>query len=145
MKIKFLTLLFSLLAFVIGAQTSLKGKVTDKETGEAILFGSVTLYKGNTLLTGTETDIDGNYIFKDLQPGIYTIEVNYIGYIVTRMKDFEVKAATVNSLNLQMGTGSAICYPVYPIFRTPLIEIDNTTSGHIFDSSWIRRSATRGY
>jgi len=68
------------LGLVIGgtafAQTSLGGKVVD-DTGEAVLFGNVALYKNGVLISGGTTDIDGNYNLGNLDPGTYEVEFSY--------------------------------------------------------------------
>jgi len=55
----------------------LKGQVTDDETGETLIGGTVTIigtYKG------ANTDLDGNYIITDIKPGEYSIRFTYAGY-----------------------------------------------------------------
>ncbi|MCB0660125.1 MAG: hypothetical protein KDC04_04275, partial [Saprospiraceae bacterium] len=48
------------------AQTTIEGKVKDVKTKEPILFGTIALYRGGVLITGTETDLDGNYFISDV-------------------------------------------------------------------------------
>jgi len=46
------------------AQTSLEGKVSDATSGEAILFGTVALYKNDVLISGTEgTQLRGKRVW----------------------------------------------------------------------------------
>lgn len=60
------------------AQTGkLTGKVRDAINNEPIPFAIVALQ--NTGL-GTKTDVDGQFEFEQLKPGLYTIEVTYLGY-----------------------------------------------------------------
>jgi len=70
-----ITFILSLFLSDSSAQSSIQGKVTDESTGEPIIIGTVALYKDHSLVTGTDTDFDGNYFFSDLNPGIYDIEV----------------------------------------------------------------------
>jgi hypothetical protein len=51
------------------AQTTIEGKVTDAKNNESIIYGTIALYRGGVLITGTETDADGNYFLSDVQPG----------------------------------------------------------------------------
>ena len=60
------TLILVCFATTVWGQTSLEGKVTDGQTGEAILFGTVSLFKNGSFITGTETDLDGNYVFSNM-------------------------------------------------------------------------------
>ena len=50
---------------------SLRGVVTEAETGEPIIGATVVL-KGTTI--GTITEMDGSYTLKDIVPGRYNVE-----------------------------------------------------------------------
>ena len=77
---KFVLVLFiQLLAIGIYAQTSLSGKVKDKESGEDLITASVSVEKNGVFITGTVTDIDGNFSV-NLDPGTYTVIVKMLGY-----------------------------------------------------------------
>ncbi|MBN2764393.1 MAG: TonB-dependent receptor, partial [Bacteroidales bacterium] len=58
-------------------QGSLKGKVTDAETGEE-LIGATIVIKGTT--KGTITDFEGNYVLENFPAGKHTIQCSYISY-----------------------------------------------------------------
>ncbi|MFZ1289341.1 MAG: TonB-dependent receptor [Melioribacteraceae bacterium] len=78
-----LILLISLIIFFvfqteISAQTgNIKGKILDKNTSETLLGSNISI-KGTSL--GAASDLDGNYIVRNIPVGNYTIEVSYIGY-----------------------------------------------------------------
>jgi outer membrane receptor protein involved in Fe transport len=138
-------ILFSSLIFMLGmtasfGQTSLEGTVTDKETGEPILFGTVAIYKGTLLVTGTETDLDGNYILSALDPGTYDIEVSYVGYTTQRLNSVVVQSGRVNRVNFEISQEGVLLDLDVEIkeFRAPLIEQDNTTSGATVTSEKIK-------
>lgn len=142
-----LLLIFSLLlgGLALQAQTSLAGKVTDEETGEPILFGNVALYKSGVLVTGAETDVNGNYSFPNLDPGTYDVEVSYVGYQPQRITDVKVLAGKSNKLDIQLGTGGGVVLDEVEVvaYEVPLIEQDNTTSGGVITSDQIRNLPTR--
>lgn len=126
------------------AQTSLEGKVVDKDTKEPILFGTVALYKGNTLVTGTETDLDGNYMLSNLDPGTYDVEARYVGYTTAKQTGVVILAGRVNRLNFEIGTeGQVLEQVVITEYKAPLIEIDNTTSGGTVTSEKIKNLPSR--
>ncbi|HRZ43170.1 MAG TPA: mucoidy inhibitor MuiA family protein [Bacteroidales bacterium] len=90
---------------------SLKGRVLDEETGEAIPFANVIVERNNQLITGTVSDMDGQFMIKPLAVGTYNVKVTYIGYQtvlvtgvsvradqITFLQDFKLKA---NNLQLQ--------------------------------------------
>jgi hypothetical protein len=60
------------------AQTGIiKGRVYDELTNEALPFANVVIL-GTTI--GIATDLEGNYILENLTPGVYNIEVTFLGY-----------------------------------------------------------------
>ncbi|MGQ0827797.1 MAG: TonB-dependent receptor [Bacteroidota bacterium] len=59
------------------AKTSLSGKITDKQTGEAL--PGVTLYIPD-LKTGAVTGIDGTYIIENLPQIKVLLQINFLGY-----------------------------------------------------------------
>lgn len=84
MKTFFITLLGAMLCtFTSWAQTSaVKGKITDKATGESVPFATIRALSAHDSVTigGATSDFDGIYKIDRLDPGPYIIQVNYIGY-----------------------------------------------------------------
>ncbi len=60
--------------------SSIKGRVLDTESNEAIPFANVVLYNNNEIVATATTNIDGEYAIKPIPSGTYTIKVSYIGY-----------------------------------------------------------------
>ncbi len=138
-RFTFLIICLCLSMTAIG-QTSLEGKVSDESTGEPILFGTVALYKSGVLVTGTETDLDGNYIFGDLDPGTYDIEVSYVGYQTQRISDVVAKAGQINKVDVVIAEGSGVTLDEIKIvaYKEPLVDFDNTTQGGTVTADEIR-------
>jgi outer membrane receptor protein involved in Fe transport len=131
-------LLFLFLGTVTFAQTSIEGKLKDEKTGEPILFGTVALYKNGVLLTGVETDIDGNYFITNLTPGSYDVEAKYLGYTDIRKTGVLLKSGQTTRVNFEMNTGGVLIDEIVVIeYKVPLIDVDNTTSGTIITSEKI--------
>ncbi len=120
------------------AQTTLEGKVTDAETGEPILFGNVALYRGGNLVTGTQTDFDGNYSFTNIDPGTYDVEASYVGYTPQRQTGVLITAGRANRLDIELTSGVMIDEIEVVEYIVPLIEQDNTTSGGTLTGEEIR-------
>ncbi|MBK7788988.1 MAG: TonB-dependent receptor [Saprospiraceae bacterium] len=132
----FCLLLFGTLAIV--AQTSLEGKVKDKESGEPVLFATVALYKNGVLTTGVETDLDGNYFFSDIQPGTYDVEASYVGYKTSRINGVVCKAGQNTRVNIDMIVEGVLVDEIVVVdYRVPLIEVDNTSQGATITSDKI--------
>lgn len=103
------------LAFLVAevgfAQISLSGVVQDESTGEVIILGNVALYHDSIFLKGMETDFDGNYEFRDLDPGTYEVEVS-------------------QHVSLDIGISDQVIISVCYVYRPPMIEFDAFTQGH---------------
>ncbi len=74
---------FLLIICVLGSSIGLlaqsgiiKGRVADPINNEPVMFANV-LIEGTD--KGTTTDLDGNYKFENLEPGIYNLQVSYVG------------------------------------------------------------------
>jgi outer membrane receptor protein involved in Fe transport len=143
--VRYLLLFFALTVSGVVAygQTSLQGKVKD-DTGEPVIFGSVALYKNEVLMTGTETDFDGNYAFNELDPGTYDVEVSYVGLNTKRISGVKVFAGKANIVNVEM-TSDAVTLGVVDVvdYKVPLVEADNTTQGNTLTSEQIKNLPTR--
>jgi TonB-dependent receptor len=98
MKLKLvITLVVVLFTKVVFSQnSSIKGKIIDKQTGEA-LPGAIVKIDGTTI--GSFSDFDGNYEIKNLAPGDYDLIFSFISYktlIVKKVKLEVVKSTTIN-------------------------------------------------
>ncbi len=91
---------FLFMAAAMSAQTgTIQGTVTDALTNEPILLATVSI-PGTT--TGTTTDLDGKYVLADLIPGLYTLEVSYLGYEDQRRYEIQVTTARPVVLDFQL-------------------------------------------
>lgn len=79
------TLVSWVFPLVLMAQ-SLSGTVTDKTTKEGLISATVQLASSDGKSSYTSTDLNGNFQFKKLQSGTYTLQVTYVGY-----KSYKVK------------------------------------------------------
>jgi len=95
-----------ILSYTIGAFSQngiIKGTVKDKLTNEPIIGANIVLVGTST---GTATDIDGNYELKELNPGMYGLEVSYIGYENIKALEIEVQGVRPTILNFEMTENS---------------------------------------
>lgn len=75
------------------------GTVTDALTNEPILLATISI-PGTT--TGTTTDVEGNYVLTDLTPGLYTVQVSYIGYEDQSRQEIQVTSARPVRLDFKL-------------------------------------------
>lgn len=74
-----LFLLASLPAITL-AQSSLTGKIIDKESNSIVTLAKVELSSDDEIKAKTVSDISGNYFFSDISNGKYMLKVTHIGY-----------------------------------------------------------------
>lgn len=70
-------LLFLAAQPLVAQNITIRGRVVDAKTNEAILFGNVQIV-GTT--TGTQTDLNGAYALT-VKPGSVTLKFSYVGYL----------------------------------------------------------------
>ena len=78
---------------------SIFGFLVDSETGDA-LIGANVIIQGTT--TGTSTDLDGRYEIAGLDPGLYTLEIRYIGYTTNIVEEVEVQSGFATRVDLAL-------------------------------------------
>src|SRR5450432_1696698 len=85
-KFYFTIILLVLTGLTAMAQTgSIKGKVLDKSSNEPLPFASVVAELNGSQVGGAQTDFDGNFTIKPLNPGKYTIKVSFVGYTASEV------------------------------------------------------------
>ncbi len=101
MKYLISSILILLLINTALAQTgTIRGRVIDNETGEAMI--GVNVYLDSTTLGGS-TDLNGNYTIKNIPPGTYTLVGSFITYATKRIEGVEVKGGDVKVIDFGMG------------------------------------------
>ncbi len=105
MKYLYTFLLFTLCCSLGFSQTSLKGKVMDENSEEHIIYGNVAVFQDGKIITGTEADYVGNYVFKNIEPGIYDVEATYVGYITLRITEVIIEYGKDNVLDFCLSSG----------------------------------------
>ena len=58
---------------------SVSGKITDSLSNQNLPFAIVLLLT-DTIRQTTQTDKEGNFTFENLKPGVYSLQVRYLGY-----------------------------------------------------------------
>jgi len=106
-----LVVCFSLYTQAQNNMASICGKVFDKGSNETIPFAIVTLNRIDSVgVFHATSDMNGDYCFKALKPGKYTLEATYLGYekhstrnlVLTDGKKLDVKLVLVSSgVNLE--------------------------------------------
>ncbi len=98
---KWLTFLFFMTIYCSAfTQTgTIRGKVVNKATNEAIPFTNILIQETSK---GSTSDIDGQFTINDLQPGLYNLEVSYVGFRNLTLYEIEVTNARVAFVEIQL-------------------------------------------
>jgi len=75
-----------------GATGALKGKVLDSDTKEPLPYVTIAVLKNGSAVSGTYTDLDGQYTIKPLVSDYYTIRITYIGYHSVEIGNVRIEA-----------------------------------------------------
>ena len=139
------TLLASVLLLLSGATASgqaLFGTVID-ENGEVVIGATVGVFNGQSLVTGTTTDYDGNYRI-NLDPGTYAVQFSYIGYPTQRLEGVTVTNGAEKLLDFGFEeSGVQLADIVVTEYRNPVMTVDETTQGAVITSDEVKRLGSR--
>ena len=71
---------------------TIRGTVVDAVTGYP-LIGATVILEGTQPPVGTITDIDGNFVIKNVPVGRQSIEISYIGYLPGKVENLLLSSA----------------------------------------------------
>ena len=94
----FLVVIFSTISLGLMAQNTVSGKITDAETGTALIGANVVI-QGTS--TGTITDLDGNFSLSSSQAFPWNLDISYTGYTDQNI----AVANTTSNLNISLASG----------------------------------------
>lgn len=119
----FFTLLFISIAGQAIAQSgsAITGTVLD-EKKEPIIGAVVRVIDGGLQKGGAQTDADGSYTIKPLNPGRYELVVSYIGYKEVRITGIIVSPDKTTQVNSSMEPSTKLNEVVITSYRVPLID-----------------------
>ncbi len=78
---------------------SITGKIVELKSGEELTGAVISL---ESIALGAASDIQGNYLIKNINPGTYTILCKSLGYQPKRITGIVVKSGEVTLLNVSM-------------------------------------------
>jgi len=140
--LQFILLLIVSTPILIFSQTGkIVGKVTDLETGDA-LIGANVLVNGTNL--GAATDVNGDYVILNTPPGTYTIVARYIGYREVRMENIRVSVNLTTEVLFQLPSETYQTETVVVVAPKPLINKNTTNQTSIVNQEDIKNLPIRG-
>ncbi|MEN9334275.1 MAG: hypothetical protein RLY35_1455 [Bacteroidota bacterium] len=147
MRKKVTLMLVGLLVTLTGAMAqntgTLKGKVTDKDTKQPLPFVNVILFLNGNLITGGATDIDGEYTIKPIDPGVYDVQFNFVGYTSQELKGVPISGGKIQFANTELSAGQELKTLEINEFKVPLIDKDGGASGGTVTREELARMPSR--
>lgn len=130
----FFCFLFFSLNAIAGTTGKLAGTVKDGETGEPIP-GVNVVAEGTGL--GAATDVNGNYVVNNLQPGSYTVTFSAVGYQKKQFVDVKIAVDFTTRIDVTLLPQSITLETVVVKAEAPLIRTDLTSSQAVVDAEQI--------
>ncbi|MGD8780295.1 MAG: TonB-dependent receptor [Ignavibacteria bacterium] len=129
MKIKKILLcltFFFLISSVLFAGTTGKivGKITDQATGEPLPFANIMIM-GTDI--GAATNIDGEYIILNVNPGTYSLKASLVGFAEKIIEGVVVRVDLTSKVDFQLTEGSIEMDQVIVVAEKELIIKDVTS------------------
>jgi len=123
---------------------SLYGTVKDRVSGEPIPFANVAVMSGGVVTTGGQTDFDGKYAIRAVNPGTYTLQVSCIGYQTQQIPGIVIGAnkAVPKDITLQPTTETLTAVEIIE-HKVPIFEADQTSSGAVITADEISKMPNR--
>lgn len=140
-KATFLLLFFLILPAVLLAQGRIRGKITDAQSGEPLIGANVVVV-GTSL--GAASDVKGEYIINNIQPGIYSLRVSYIGYQTMTINNVRVSEDLTTVQNFQVTAEGLTTGTVEITAIRPLINKSNTNAQRVTTAEDIDALPVRG-
>ena len=138
-----LAILFFAVIFSAGLiAQNLTGKLsgTVSSDGEPLVGANVIL-EGTS--SGAASDVNGTYYIFDVQPGTYTLRVNYIGYKAQIVSNVRVTIGLTTIQDFEMEVAAVEGETVEVVAEKPLIEITATNVARSIDAEAIENYAVR--
>ncbi|MGB3340210.1 MAG: carboxypeptidase-like regulatory domain-containing protein, partial [bacterium] len=133
---KLLCLLFVGVFLFASDYGRISGRVTDEETGEALIGADVYL-QGTEL--GAATDVSGEYSILYVPVGTYQVVAAYVGYNEFTYTRVVVNADQTTVLNFKLPPTVITVGEVVSVAERPMIVISETSTGHAVTSQEMGR------
>lgn len=115
----------------------LRGKIIDGTTKKPLDYANIQLELNGIVKAQAQTDDDGDFIIKPLQPGTYTLKVSYVGYANMVISDIEVISDQITTQNISMQSTTEL-REVKIVRKKPLINPGGTSGMQLTNKEIMR-------
>jgi len=114
-------------AFAQSQSGTLKGVITEYDTGESVPMANVVVELNGAVIAGAVADFDGKYTIKPIDPGRYTVKISFIGFATKEISDVLVSPNKITFINAALKAESAVLGEVELVeYVIPLIDPDKS-------------------
>jgi hypothetical protein len=118
---------FTNYCFAQSQSGTLKGTITENDTGETVPMANVVLELNGVVVAGAVADFDGRYTIKPIDPGSYTVKISFIGFASKEISDVLVSSNKITYINAKLKTSSSVIGEVELVeYVVPLIDPDKS-------------------
>jgi outer membrane receptor protein involved in Fe transport len=121
-----------LITLLTAASGKIQGTVTDANSGEPIPSANVTVW--NTAM-GTATDENGSFFILNVPPGMYRIEISYIGYQTKLVDSVSVEYNQIARLMVDLKQTAVEIPPIIVTNELPVVTKDMVGTTYIVRKS----------
>ncbi len=119
----------------------LRGKVTDKETGDPIAGVNILIEGSDRSIS---TDLDGDYILIGLPPGTYSVQAEYVGYQRLVCSNVRILSNLTTTLDIQLKPTTIEMETSQIIAERPLIQRNAASTIRLMTQDDIQNLPIRG-
>ena len=106
---------------------TLKGTITEFDTGEPVPMANIVIESNGTVIDGAVADFDGKYTIKPIDPGRYTVKVSFIGFATKEITEVLVSSSKITFINAGLKVEADVLGTVELVeYVVPLIDPDKT-------------------
>lgn len=106
----------------------IKGVVIDSKTKKPLDYANIVLLKGSSNYAMALSDDEGEFMFKGLPYGSYTVKASYNGYTNNSVSNIEVTASTIIQVKISLVGDGRVVYFTCCCFRRPVEAVFDSTS-----------------
>ena len=118
-----LVLTFSAAAFAQAGSGSLRGTIKDSKTGETIPFANIVVEVGGIQVGSGQSNFDGEYNIKPIDPGSYVVKTSYVGYKPVATTGVVISSGKITTVDVKLES-SVVEIKTYEVvsYEVPLID-----------------------
>ncbi|HTO94376.1 MAG TPA: TonB-dependent receptor [Bacteroidota bacterium] len=137
----FVLLLLVLAPVALLGSGKIKGKITDKSSGEPLVGASVSL-TGTTL--GAAADVTGEYTVLNVPTGVYTLKATFVGYGAYSVANVRVNDDLTTTVDFTLSPSDVQLQAVEVVAERPLVNTSATNAVRITTNEDIDALPVRG-